>query len=356
MRVGITDLPLHYGKAPKWLFDRMVKLSREISKVIVLEFGKDEFLRRISNPYFFQALGCLLGYDWHSSGLTTTTTAALKEALNKESIGIKIFGGKGATSRKTPEELQVLEREFNFSEKKIEELKYVSKMVAKVDNCAIQDGYKLYHHSLIVTEDGKWAVIQQGMNEFNKMARRYHWLSHNVKSFVVEPHVAIVGIKEKAVLNMVARESEECRKACVDLVKEDVRKFKKFFYSPQGLVKYLKMPIEHTFDLKVYKKLEDLHEFNPNNYEELLSFEGVGPKTVRALVLIAKLVYGVEACWKDPCKYSFAHGGKDKIPYPVDKKTYDESIKTLKEILEKVEIGNREKLEALKSLERRFSL
>ncbi|MEM5875270.1 MAG: DUF763 domain-containing protein [Candidatus Aenigmatarchaeota archaeon] len=355
MRVGITDLPLHYGKAPKWLFKRMVLLGKEISKIIIMEFGKDEYLRRISNPYFFQALGCVLGYDWHSSGLTTTLTAALKEGLNRENIGIKIFGGKGSTSRKTPIELESLEKEFGFSSRKIEELKYASKMVAKVDNSAIQDGYKLYHHAFIVSENGKWAVIQQGMNENNKIARRYHWISENVKDFVCEPHFAIVGIKEKNVLNMVAKESEEARKASVDLVKEDVRKFKRFFYSNAGLVKYLKMPIEHTFDLSVYKKLEELHEFNPKNYEELLSFKGVGPKTVRALALIAKIIYGTEASWIDPCKYTFAHGGKDKIPYPIDRKTYDESIRTLKEIIEKAEIGDKEKIRALKILEERFS-
>lgn len=356
MRVGIADLPLHHGKAPRWLFSRMVRLGGEISKILILEFGKEEFLKRISNPFFFQAFGCVLGYDWHSSGLSTTLTAALKEAINKEKLGVKILGGKGGTSRKTPKEIEDLEKEFNFSSKKIEELKYISKIVAKVDNCAIQDGYQLYHHSLFVTEDGKWAVIQQGMNVKKRLARRYHWLSSKVENFVVEPHTAIVGFKEDNVLNMVAKESEECRKASVDLVKEDVTRLKKFFYSPFGLIKYFKMPEAHTFDYRVYKKLEELHEFNPKNYEELLSFEGVGPKTVRALALIAKLIYGIEASWVDPCKYTFAHGGKDRVPYPVDRKVYDETIKTLKEIIEKAEIGEREKLDALRKLNEKFSL
>jgi len=355
MRVGVADLPLHYGKAPKWLFERMVKLSKAVVQLIVEEYGKKEFLKRVSDPFWFQALGCVLGYDFHSSGLTTTTTAALKEALNQLDIGLAVLGGKGKASRKTPEEIENIGNKFLLSTKRIEELKYASKMVAKVDNSAIQAGYQLYHHSFFVSEDGSWAVVQQGMNEKTKLARRYHWLSLKVKSFVVEPHAGILGFKEKSVLNMVAKESEEARKASVDLVKEDVRKFKKYFYSPFGLAKYLKMPLEHTFDIKVYEKLLDLHEFNPKNYEELLAFEGVGPKTVRALALIAKLVYGVEASWKDPCKYTFAHGGKDRIPYPVDRKTYDNTIKLLKDAIEKAEVGEKEKLLALKSLEEKFS-
>jgi hypothetical protein len=350
MRVGIAELPLHYGKCPKWLFERMVKLSSQISKLIIQEFGKEEFLKRISNPFFFQALSCCVGMDFHSSGTTTTLTGALKEGLNKENVGVKVLGGKGSTSRKTPEEIEKVGEEFGLSTRKIEELKYASKMVAKVDNSLIQAGYQIYHHSFFVTEDGKWAVVQQGMNVENKLARRYHWLSFSFNSFVVEPHSAIVGFKEENVLNMVARESEEARKASVDIVKEDVRKFKKYFSSPYSLYKFLKMPIEHTFDIRVYKKLLDLHEYDPKNYEELVAFEGVGPKTVRALALIAKLVYGKEASWIDPVKYTFAHGGKDRIPYPVDRKTYDESTRTLKEILEKAEIERKEKLDALKRL------
>ena len=350
MRVGVAELPLHYGKCPKWLFEKMVKLSSQISKLIVEEFGKEEFLIRVSNPFFFQALGCVVGFDWHSSGLTTTLTSALKEGLKYENIGIKVLGGKGSSSRKTPEEIEKAGEEFGLSTIKIEELKYASKMAAKVDNSLIQDGYQIYHHSFFLTEDGKWAVVQQGMNANNKLARRYHWLSLHLKSFVVEPHVAIVGFKENNVLNMVAKESEEAREASVDIVKEDVRRFKKYFFSPNSLYKFLKMPLEHTFDLKVYKKLLDLHEFNPKNYEELVAFEGVGPKTVRALALISKLIYGKESSWTDPVKYTFAHGGKDRVPYPVDRKTYDESIRTLKEILDKAEIDRKEKLKALKKL------
>lgn len=352
MKSGIAELPLHYGECPKWLFEKMVKLSGEISKIIVNEFGKEEFLKRISNPFFFQSFACVVGFDWHSSGSSTTLTSALKKAFYEIEIGIKVLGGKGVTSKKVPIEIDMLAELYNFSDKEIEKLKYASKMVAKVDNCAIQDNYKLYHHAFFVTENCRWAVVQQGMNEKNKLARRYHWIDENVKSFVNEPHLAIVGFKEKNVLNMVAKESEESRKACVDIVKDNPSKLRYMFASPFGLIKYLKMPVQHTFDLKVYEKLLNLHEFQPKNYEELLAFKGVGPKTVRALALIAKIIYGKEASWVDPVKYTFAHGGKDKIPYPIDRKTYDESIMILKECIKASEIGNKEKLEALKRLEK----
>ena len=351
MRVGVAELPLHYGECPKWLFGRMVKLSSQISKLIIQEFGKEEFLKRISNPFFYQALGCVVGFDWHSSGLTTTLAGALKEGLNKENVGVKVLGGKGSSSRKTPDEIEIVGEEFGLSTRKIEELKYASKMVAKVDNSLIQAGYQIYHHSFFVTEDGKWAVVQQGMNVESKLARRYHWLSFSFDSFVVEPHSAIVGFKEENVLNMVAKESEEARKASVDSVKEDVRKFKKYFSSPYSLYKFLKMPVEHTFDIKVYQKLLDLHEFDPKNYEELVALEGVGPKTVRALALIAKLVYGKEASWVDPVKYTFSHGGKDGVPWRVDLSTYSKTIEFLESAIKQAEIGNKEKIAALKRLE-----
>ncbi|MCS7123667.1 MAG: DUF763 domain-containing protein [Candidatus Aenigmarchaeota archaeon] len=333
MKVGIAELPLHYGKCPKWLFEKMVKLSKEISILIIEEYGKEEYLRRITNPFFFQCFACVVGFDWHSSGTSTTLTSALKKAFEEVEVGVKVLGGKGTFALKVPEELLVVGEKYNFSDKKIEELKYASKMVAKVDNCAIQAGYKLYHHSFFVLENGKWAVIQQGMNEEKRLARRYHWIDEKVKSFVEEPHLAIIGYKEKNVLNMVAKESEEARKACVDIVNEKN-------------IKYLKMPFSHSF----YKKFLELSEFKPKNYEEILAFRGVGPKTVRALALIAKLVYGKDASWVDPVTYTFAHGGKDGIPYPIDRKTYEESIKTLKEIIEACEIEKKEKVEALKRL------
>jgi len=352
MRTGIADLPLHWGNCPKWLFGRMVKLSKAVVQLTVEEYGKREFLKRVSNPFWFQALGCALGYDWHSSGLTTTTTAALKEALNQLDIGLAVLGGKGKASRKTPEEIESIGDKFSLSTKRIEELKHASRMAAKVDNSVVQDGYTLYHHAFFVSENGEWAVVQQGMNTATHYARRYHWLSEAVSSFVVEPHTAIVGKKEESVLDLTSRENEEVRKASVDLAKENPANLRKYFSSPFSLWRYFRMPPEHTFDTSAYEKLVALHEFKPENYEELVAFQGVGPKTLRALALLSQLIYGSEISWKDPCKYTFAHGGKDGIPYPVDKQLYDESIKNLEEIIRESSLEQKEKKEALKRLSR----
>lgn len=351
MRTGKADLPLHHGSCPKWLFERMVKLGRSITEVIVLEHGRNEFLRKISDPFWFQALACVLGWDFHSSGATTVVTAVLKEAIEPTKLGIAVLGGKGRVSIRTPEEIESLGDVFGLSTAKVENLKYVSRIVAKVDNNALQDGYTLYHHSILVTEDGRWAVVQQGMNERSEYARRYHWLGEDLRDFVVEPHKAIAGEKqEKTVLNMIAKESEEARKACIDLVKENVHNLRSYFASAGSLVKYLKMKREHAFNKLIYKKIADLHEFQPRNFEELLAFKGIGPKTVRALVLLSKLIWGVEASWKDPKIFSFAHGGKDGVPHSVDVRTYEKSISFLSEAIESAELGKEERLRAFKKL------
>jgi len=351
MKTGVADLPLHYGNCPRWLFDRMVKLSRAITKIIVLEYGKKEFLRRLSDPFFFQSLSCVLSYDWHSSGTTTVTCAALKEALKPEELGIAVLGGKGKASRKTLEEIEKLAETFSLTTKRIEQLKYASKMSAKVDNSAVQDGFQLYHHSFIVTEDGSWAVVQQGMNPSNKYARRYHWFSEKVSCFVVEPHAAVVCDFRGKALNMVARESEEARKSSVDLIKDNPVHLKKYF-SP--LFKYLHMQSEHEIELTNYERLMksffQAYEEQPKNFEELLAVKGIGPKSVRALALLSKLVFGIEASWRDPATFSFAHGGKDGTPYFVDRRTYDKSIEVLQAAIEQAELGQMEKVEALKRL------
>ena len=332
-KVGLADLPLHYGFCPKWLFGRMKKLSKEICEIILIEFGRKEFLRRISDPYFFQAFGCVVGWDWHSSGLTTTLTAALKEADLKE-FGIGIAGGKGKVSRKTPQEIEKFSKTFNFSTQKIEDLKYASKLAAKVDNSVLQDNFQLYHHCFIFTEKGDWVVIQQGMNLKNRYARRYHWISEKVKSFVEEPHKAICcDFKQEKILNLVAKESKETRKCIVDLVKENPKKLMKYVFPKNSLVKYFKLPRKHFISLRDYKLLSNLKEFDPKNFEELVSFKGVGPKTLRALALISHLIFRTKLDFKDPVKFSFAHGGKDGTPYPIDRKTYDKSIKTLEEVM-----------------------
>jgi hypothetical protein len=330
----------------------MVKLSRKISEILVLEYGKDEFLRRISDPFWFQAFSCVLGWDFHSSGCTTVTTGALKEANLKE-FGIAFLGGKGRASRKTPEEIEKLSETFSWNSKKIEELKKASRLAAKVDSAALQDGFSLYHHSFIVTEEGKWAVIQQGMNPSNRYARRYHWLSEKVKSFVEEPHLAVCCDITERPLNMVAKESEEARKCSVDLVSDNPIHLKRYLVPSKGqktIFRYLRMPAKHEIELKNYSALMEAFEQQPKNYEELLLVKGIGPKSVRALALLSKLIFGVELSWRDPVKFSFAHGGKDGTPYFVDRKTYDKSIEVLQAAIEQAELGNREKIDAIKRL------
>ena len=362
-RTGIANLPLHPGRAPRWLFARMVKLSRAIMDVLTIEYGKDEILRRLSDPFWFQALSCVLGFDWHSSGTTTVTCGALKEALNPEEHGIAIAGGKGRVSRKTPDEIEDFGEKLALSTSMIENLKYASRMAAKVDNAAIQDGYTLYHHVLIFSEDGKWTIIQQGMNENNHYARRYHWYSENLKSYVNEPHSAIVGDnKESIVLDMTSSESSETRKVCVDIVRDSLKNLKRDWglltkgnlqtsleewknSMEKQRIELLDMPRNINWGL-----MRKIHEFQPKNYEELLSIRGVGPKTVRALALISDLIYGAKPSWKDPIKYTFAVGGKDGVPFPVDRKVMDESIEILRLGIEEAKIGNDEKLKALRRL------
>lgn len=352
MKTGVAHLPLHWGKAPAWLFERMKKLSRAIIVVLVEEYGQQEFLKRISDPFWFQSFGCVLGFDWHSSGITTTVCSAIKEGLKgtEKDLGIFVCGGKGGTSRKTPQEISEFASKFSINNG--EKLIYASKISAKVDNTAIQDGYQLYHHNFIFTKEGSWAVIQQGMNEKTRYARRYHWLSYEVRDFVCEPHKAICCDKKDITLNMVAKESEETRIATVGLAKNKPENIIKEFQKLQEV----KMPSHHSISLKDIKKenlqkiLIKTYENQPENFEKLLCIYGVGPKTIRALALISELIYGTKLSWDDPVKFSFAHGGKDGHPYPVNRREYDKSIEILKDAVIKAKIGEKEKLEAIKSL------
>jgi hypothetical protein len=347
----------------------MIPLAESIIAVMLDEYDRDFFLRRISDPYWFQALGCVLGYDWHSSGVTTVLTGVLKGAINHEDFGLAVCGGKGKASMKTPSEIAAVGEDFGLSSQKIDVLKRSSKMSAKVDNTAVQDGYSLYHHAFFLTEDGKWAVIQQGMNVKDRSARRYHWLSEKVETFVVEPHTAILGDKlKKAALNLTARESESCRKTSVDIAKEPPKKvagmlrsiqpsyqssledwLPRFSNGPwtEPVTDYLFMP-----SVINWKALRQAYEFQPRDFEELLSIRGVGPATVRGLALISELIYGERPSWKDPVKYSFAYGGKDGVPFPVDRKAMDDSIRVLKEAIENAHIGNKNRLESLQRLRR----
>jgi len=363
-RTGVAKLPLHYGKAPEWLTARMKKLATQIVTLILDEYGIDDFLMRVSDPFWFQALGCVLGYDWHSSGVTTVLTGVLKEAIVPEEHGIAVCGGKGRTSRQTPLEIENVGEKFGFSESDINNLSRASKMSAKVDNTAVQAGYQLYHHAFFVTEDRKWAVVQQGMCTQDRTARRYHWLSENLNSFVIEPHSAIVGdAKRESALDMTAKESENCRKVSVDLVNEPTERIMRMIAptrqkmldewvhfnvnnpTEKPAVAFLSMPVNIN-----WKAMRNAYEFQPKDYEELLALNGIGPAAIRGLALIAELVYGAKPSWKDPVKYSFAYGGKDGVPFPVDRKAMDESIHMLRETVEASRIGDKEKMWSLQRL------
>ena len=354
-KTGIATLPLHYGKAPKWLFDRMTALSREIIYAVVSEFGKKSLLEKLSDPYWFQALGCILGFDWHSSGLTTTVTGALKEGLRgmEGDLGVFIAGGKGATSRKTPEHINMYADRYLINP---EPLIYASRMSAKVDNTAVQDGYQLYHHVFVFTERGQWAVIQQGMNEHKKTARRYHWFSGSIKEFVVEPHTAVCCNKKNKTLNMVALESRNARQVCTDLSKEKPEKTIKEIKKIQKLELTGRHPITAAdIDPKrLYRILTKTYEKQPEDFEKLLGINGVGPKTIRALSLISELIYGAPPSYRDPARFSFAHGGKDGTPFPVDRKTYDRTIDIMKKAIHSAKIGNQAKMEAIRRLTKYF--
>jgi hypothetical protein len=342
----------------------MKKLAKEMVTLFLDEYGTDSFLRRISDPFWFQALGCVLGYDWHSSGVTTVLTGVLKEAIIPEEHGIAVCGGKGKVSRQTPLEIESIGNKFDFSDRHIDSMRYASKMSAKVDNTAVQAGYQLYHHAFFIAEDKKWAVVQQGMCLQDRTARRYHWLSEDVGSFVVEPHNAIVGdARRDIVLDMTAKESEDCRRTSVDVASESPAKVMRMIsptnqkmldewlplkgdeHEGKHKIDFLSMPININ-----WKAMREAYEFQPKNYEELLALKGVGPAAIRGLALIADLIYGAKPSWKDPVKYSFAYGGKDGVPYPVNRKAMDESIQMLKQIIGDAKIGDKEKMYSLQRL------
>ncbi len=355
-RSGIANLPLHGGHAPRWLFDRMVKLSGEIIRVISLEFGVDEVIRRLADPYWFQAFSCVIGFDWHSSGTTTVTLGSLKQALSPED-GVLIAGGKGKASRSALEEIERIGDTFNLNTQQVEMLKKASRLSAKVDNAVLQDGYSLYHHVIVITEKGTWTVIQQGMNANAKYARRYHWI-YGIKSFVNEPHQGIIGDRiENRVMDLTSRISEETRKVSVDLVKDNPRNLRSMVAEVKNagqktLHDFTEYPVL-TMPWKInWKALFKAYEIQPKNYEELISVNGIGPSTVRALAYISEIIYGTELSWKDPVKYSFALGGKDGVPKPVDRIAYDNSIEILQLSIEEAALGEKEKLMMLKRLRR----
>ena len=352
-RTGTAQLPLHGGRAPAWLFSRMVKLAREISIHVVSEYGSEEMLRRLSDPFWFQAFGCVLGFDWHSSGVTTTVTGALKEGLRglESDLGLFAGGGKGAVSRNTPHEIERACERLSIDARP---LVYASRMSAKVDSAAVQDGYQLYHHAFFFTPAGAWCVVQQGMNDADGMARRYHWLSTRVESYVNEPHAAVCAEVSAPTLNLVAEESAAVRDTSTELARG----------KPEAVLGALKglpaltMPKRHAVlvaDVNpqyLQKILLKTYDRAPESFEALLGMEGVGARTLRALALVSEIIYGTPASTRDPARFSFAHGGKDGFPYPVDTGTYDTTVEVLRAAVTKAGIDRSERVAALKRLVR----
>jgi hypothetical protein len=355
---SIVDLPLHGGKCPPWLFERMVRLSRAILILIYEEFGSKELIKRLTDPFWFQAFGCLLGFDWHSSGLTTTVGGAVKEALKPyfKDLGIYICGGKGKRALNTPQEIINWGEKEGFSQ---ETFKFItlSRLTARIDNNAIQDGFQLYFHLFIFSKNGEWGVIQQGMDEKTSYARRYQWYSERITNFCENPHTGIVSpIKKKEVINLVAKESKKVQESLVSLVKENLNIVMKEL-TPKVHIIFKKDHIltPQDFSFKSLRKVwEKTYENPPSNFQELILTEGMGAKTLRALTLASELIYNVKASREDPIIYSYAHGGKDGYPYKLNRKLYDTTVQELEEILRKVKLGESEKLALFKRLPQIF--
>lgn len=352
---GIAVLPLHGGKAPRWLFSRMVSLAECITDIIIGEYGCRGLLERLSDPWFFQSLACVLGYDWHSSGTTTVTCGALKEALDRENLPVTVCGGKGKTSLRAPQEIRHMAEVYGLSGYETDSLVYASRMTAKVDNSLVQDSYQLYHHCIIFDEKANWIVIQQGINEEKCNARRYHW-GIDRRGFLDDPQDAILcPTKIDQVLNMSSKYSGASRKTCVEIVREDPLKLRKQLAEP---VKENQTMLENWTGGKVlvmprsvnWEAVRKAYEFQPRTYEELVSLKGVGPGTVRGLALVAELVYGDRASWKDPVKFNFAFGGKDGVPFPVDRRSMDEAVSLLKTGVKSSTLGQDKQRRALQRL------
>jgi uncharacterized protein len=350
-RVGLAVLPLHTGRAPAWLFGRMVRLAREVLGHVVADYGPHEVLVRLSDPFWFQAFGCVLGFDWHSSGVTTTTCGAIKEAVRglEGDFGFVVAGGKGAASRKTPLEIELacerLGQDAAFLVK-------ASRLSAKVDNTAVQDGHQLYHHCFLFIPGGSWCVIQQGMSDATRTARRYHWLGDRVTSFVEEPHAAVCADTRAPTLNLVALESDRARLATTAVATRPPAETLAVLNKLPQLV----MPGRHAVvaaDIdpkRLHKTLLKTYERAPGDFTELLGIEGLGPKSLRALALVAELIHDARASSRDPARFAFAHGGKDGTPFPVDRATYDQTIELLRGALGRAQVDHSDRARALKRL------
>jgi len=347
-RSGAADLPLHYGYVPTWLAERMAKLGLAITEALIVDYGKSEVIRRLSDPFWFQSLGAVMGMDWHSSGVTTSVMGALKRAINPHSreLGIYICGGKGKFSRQAPDEIRNICESTGLDG---DQLVRCSKLSAKVDNTAVQDGFQLYMHSFVLTDTGQWTVIQQGMSEGNSMARRYHWHSADLSSFVNGPHTAVCGLNQGMILNMADTAASPARDGVLTISKE----------KPEHMmrdIQQLVLPSHHDVrtedvDLKRLGAVLWLaHERQPTDFEELLLLEGVGPRTLQSLALVSEVIHGTPVRFRDPARFAFAHGGKDGHPFPVPIKVYDETIGILQTAVQKAKVGQTDKKEAIRQL------
>lgn len=384
MRRGVATFTLDYGKCPTWLFERMVKLGREMVQILVAEYGPDEFIKRIADPVWFQSLGTVLAFDWNASGLTTILTAALKEAIKgqERQLGIFICGGKGKTSLKTPTQIENWGSWLSLPDQQVSNLMYNSRMSAKVDSALVQDGFDIYHHAFFFSKNGAWTVVQQGMNKVQRTARRYHWSSDNANDLIVEPHKGIVSDpyqKKLSTLNMTSKDSTDNRSLTVDIVSggkyfnlmKDIQILRRHSSHLSKMVSMKVNKDQLTLlelaprEFKVHPVMTDsfnkskylekilwkICDRQPENYEQLLSMKGVGPKTIRALSLVSEVIYGAPASYKDPARYSFAHGGKDATPYPINRRRYDKSIEVFKKAVQKTRLGYTEKKRMLNNLQ-----
>ena len=368
-RAGTADLPLHGGNVPYWLAQRMMRLGAVISEAIVHHYGREELLRRLAHPFWFQSFGAVMGMDWHSSGITTSVIGALKRGLRPlaADLGIHVCGGRGKHSRQTPHELIAIGERVGFDGGV---LARTSRLVAKVDSAAVQDGFDLYLHGFIVTDDGQWVVVQQGMNGDRRQARRYHWLSEGLRSFVEEPHAAIDGPDQGEIVNLTDRRAAVSRHSQIDLLaslgpdgiaqqwREARRAAALQSQQPrQQLLPHLVMPAHHevrpsdVFERRLHGTLAAAADRGPLDFPELLLTPGVGARTVQALAMVAEVVHGAPYRFADPARFSFAHGGKDRHPFPVPLRVYDETIRLLKSAVQHAKLGREEELAALKRLD-----
>jgi len=368
-RSGSADLPLHGGQVPKWLADRMTRLGTVITEAIVHHYGRDELLRRLAHPFWFQSFGAVMGMDWHSSGITTSVIGALKRGIAPLAgeLGIHVCGGRGKHSRQTPQELVSIGERVGFDGLALAK---ASRLVAKVDSAAVQDGFDLYLHGFVVTDDGRWVVVQQGMNGERKQARRYHWLSETLRSFVEEPHAAIDGVEQGEIINLTDRRAQASRRTQLDILQSlgpdgiarELRALEGRDEMPgpltsQPMLPHLIMPAHHevrpndVLVRRLHGNLAAAADRGPSDFCELLLIPGIGARTVRALAMVAEIVHGAPYRFTDPARFSFAHGGKDRHPFPVPLRVYDQTIQVLKSAVQKAKLGGAEELSALKRLD-----